>query len=143
MKTAPKPTLLAVLAFALALVLQAQAPKSQEQATTPPRESTPSMQSMMDQCAKQCDGTMQQCDAAISRLREARDSNDAAKMRSAIDEVLKMCEQMKGMMSQCTEENRKACMEMMDMMGRMHGGMMMSTGRNSNEQNKQTPNQQR
>lgn len=124
MKTAPKATLLTIVAFAFALMLHAQAPKSQGQSTTP-GDSTPSMQGMMDQCAKQCDGTMQQCDAMMGKLREARDSNNAAKMRSAIDDALKTCERMKGMMSQCTEENRKACMAMMDMMSRMHGGMMM------------------
>lgn len=79
---------------------------------------------------------MQQCDAVMGKLREARASNDAAKMRSAIDETLKMCEQMKGMMSQCTEENRKACMEMMGMMGRMHGGMMMHSDGGSSDRKK-------
>ena len=142
MKTAPRNTLLTVVAFALALVLHAQAPKAQDQSQAQ-RDSAPSMQGMMEQCEKQCNGTMQQCDAVMSRLREARDSNDAAKMRSAIDETLKMCEEMKGMMSQCTEENRKACMAMMDMMGQMHGGMMSPTGRSSENQKKQTPSPER
>lgn len=135
MKTAPRTTLLTVVAFALALVLQAQAPKSQDQSPAQ-RDSAPSMQSMMEQCEKQCNGTMQQCDTVIKNLRAARDSNDAAKMRRAIDEVLKMCEDMKGRVSQCTEENRKACMEMMDKMSQMHGGMTMPTGRSSTEQKK-------
>lgn len=121
-----------VAAAAFTPLAQTQAPRSQGQAR-PGDETKPSMQGMMDQCAKECDRTMQQCDAVMSRLREARDSNDAAKMRAAINETLKMCEQMKGMMSQCTEENRKACMQMMDMMGRMHGGMMMHSDAGSGD----------
>jgi hypothetical protein len=93
------------------------------------------MQRMMDDCQQQCDASAQQCDQLASKLREARDSNDPAKMRAAIDDLIKECEQMKNLVTQCTAENHKACTEMMGMMGRMQGmdgatdsGLQMGSG---------------
>ncbi len=112
-----------IAALGLAFLVQAQDTDSPRQRAGG-RDSMPSMMGMMEQCQKQCDDGMKQCRDVMAKLREARDSNDAAKMRAAIDDSLKMCEQMSGNMSECMKNMTNSCMGMMRMMERMHGGMM-------------------
>jgi hypothetical protein len=109
-------------ALALALVVSAQETKSQEQVAGR-KESMPSMMGMMEQCQQQCNSSMKQCQIMMSKLREVRNSSDAAKMRAAIDDAVNMCARVNQNMSTCMANMTNSCMGMMRMMERMHGGM--------------------
>ena len=112
-----------VTAIAVALIipmgLLAQADKSEN---APKKDhGMMGMQEMMKSCREHCQQTSASVDKVLTSLREAKASNDPARMRAAIDEAEKPL----GMM----QEHMSMCMKMMNMMhgqgmGNMQGGMM-------------------
>ena len=83
------------------------------------------MHDMMKSCRDHCQKTSASVDQVLTSLREAKASNDPARMRAAIEEAEKPL----GMMQQ----HMSMCMKMMNMMhgegmGNMHGGGMMDHG---------------
>ncbi len=76
------------------------------------------MGDMMKQCKTQCRQTTASIDKTMKQMDEAKQSNDPAKMRAAINDAEKNLSGMKNHMN--------TCMNMMDMMQKMHGGNMMS-----------------
>lgn len=80
-----------------------------------------SMGGMMKQCHEHHDAMTKNMDEANKALEGAKQSNDMAKMRSAIDTVQKQLTEMK--------EHMAMCGNMMNMMEKMQGmgGMMKGT----------------
>ena len=79
------------------------------------------MHDMMNSCREHCQKTSASVDKVLTSLRDAKVSNDPARMRAAIDEAEKPL----GMM----QEHMSMCMKMMNMMhgrgmGKMQDGMM-------------------
>jgi predicted lipoprotein len=98
------------LAFALtALVAAQQGAKPGQQ--KPGGQMT--MDEMMKECRKHCQETAKSIDQTTKALEEANQSNDPARMRAANDQAMKALAEMKNHMSMC--------MNMMDMMEKMHG----------------------
>ena len=73
-----------------------------------------SMDGMMEECREHCEETSQSIDEMMTMMKEARQSNDPAKMRAALDKAQEPLGEMK--------EHMSGCMHMMDMMQKMHGG---------------------
>src|SRR5260221_211639 len=94
-------------ALALALVVSAQETKPAGPPTEQ-RDSRPSMPRMMQQFQTQCTSSMKQFQTMMSKLREARASNDAARMRAAIDDALAIGASMNKNMEKMTN----SCMSM-------------------------------
>jgi len=106
----------AVMIFALAFALAAFA--SAQQPTEPGQQKQPgkqmmTMDEMMKECRKHCRETAESVDQTSKTLEAAEQSNDPARMRAALDQARKSLAGMKNHMSMC--------MNMMDMMERMHG----------------------
>ena len=82
-----------------------------------------SMDEMMKGCKEQCQKTMTSIDQITATMKQARESNDPAQMRSALERGEKSLGEMKDHMS--------SCMGMMNMMGNMdmkNMNMNKSTG---------------
>ena len=111
---------------AAAVLLAGAAAAQQTQGQQPAGQGKPqmSMDDMMKGCRDHCD----QISASIARLvktiDEAKQSNDPAKMRTALDQVQKPLTNMKEHMSMC--RNMMGMMQKMHGMGGMMGGGMMS-----------------
>jgi hypothetical protein len=75
-----------------------------------------SMDGMMKECSEQHQAVTKSLDQTSKTLEEAKQSNDPAKMRAAIDEAQKQLADMKDHMTKCGS--------MMNMMQKMQGGMM-------------------
>jgi hypothetical protein len=74
-----------------------------------------SMDDMMRGCRTHCQATTTSIDQLMKQMDEAKQSNDPAQMRAALDEAQKPLTEMKDHMTMC--------MNMMGMMEGMHGGM--------------------
>jgi len=106
-------TLSLALAVMLSLYVAAQQPRSAEKQVNPqPGASMMSMDKMMEQCRQHCESTAKSVDALMKTVADAKQSNDPAKMRAALDAVEKPLGEMKNHMNMC--------MSMMKMMGDMH-----------------------
>lgn len=70
-----------------------------------------SMDDMMKGCKDHCQKTMTSIDQTTATMKQARESNDPAQMRSALEQGEKSLAEMKNHMS--------SCMSMMNMMGNM------------------------
>jgi hypothetical protein len=75
----------------------------------------PSMAQMMQECQTHCQATTAAVDQMMQRMGEAKQSNDPAQMRTALEAAQQPLAEMK--------EHMTTCMGMMGMMQRMHGGM--------------------
>ncbi len=75
----------------------------------------PSMEHMMQEFQTHCQATTTAIDQMMTRMGEAKQSNDPAQMRTALDQAQKPLAEMKDHMSKC--------MNMMSMMQQMPGGM--------------------
>ena len=75
----------------------------------------PSMGDMMTACQTHCQETTTAIDQTVTMLDTARQSNDPAQMRTALEQAQQPLMAMKDHMTMC--------MNMMSMMQRMHGGM--------------------
>jgi hypothetical protein len=80
----------------------------------PRGEERMSMAEMMQQCRRHCQETMNYIDQMAKMMQEASQSNDPAKMRSALEQAQKPLAQMR--------ERMNRCIDMMSMMQSMHGG---------------------
>jgi len=81
-----------------------------------------SMDDMMKECRTHCQTTTATLDQLTRQMDNAKQSNDPAQMRTALDAVQKPLAEMKDHMT--------GCMGMMSMMEKMHGGRggMMQEG---------------
>lgn len=81
----------------------------------PPKQQQPgqmmSMGNMMKGCREHCEATTKSIDQMTKTMAEARQSNDPAKMRAALDQAQKPLGEM--------QEHMKMCMNMMTMMQNM------------------------
>lgn len=106
--------MIALVAFGAALLLgvavfaqqQSQSGTSQKQGAQ-----SMSMDDMMKGCKDHCQKTMSSIDQTTATMKQARESNDPAQMRSALEQGEKSLAEMKNDMS--------SCMSMMNMMGNM------------------------
>ena len=106
------------LAIGAAVLLGGSALAQQNEQQKPSAESsTPqaSMGGMMQGCQEHCQKTSASIDRTLQTIEEAKQSNDPARMRAALDQVHKPLAEMK--------EHMGMCMNMMSMMQKMHGGM--------------------
>ena len=112
-----------VIAIAVALIIplgvlaQAEKPENAQKH----EHGMMGMHDMMKSCREHCQQTSASVDNVLTSLREAKASNDPARMRAAIDEAEKPLGAM--------QQHMSMCMNMMNMMhgqgmGNMHGGMM-------------------
>lgn len=97
---------------------QSQSRSPSQQPATAQGEHKMSMDDMMKGCREHCQATTKSIDQVTKTIDEAKASNDPAKMRAALDQAQKPLADMKNHMSMC--------MNMMNMMEKMHGkgGMM-------------------
>ena len=72
-----------------------------------------SMGDMMKGCREHCQATMKSISQLSTTIDDAKASNDPAKMRAALDQAQKPLTEMKRHMDMC--------MQMMNMMEKMHG----------------------
>ena len=111
------------LAIGAALLLSGSALAQQNQQQKPSTQGKPqmSMDEMMKGCREHCEQTSASIDRMMQTMDEARQSNDPAKMRAALDQAQKPLAEMK--------QHMNMCMNMMGMMQKMHGrGGMMGGG---------------
>jgi hypothetical protein len=103
------------LAIAAALLLGTSALAQQDQQQKPMTQSKPqmSMDGMMKGCREHCQQTSASIDELMKTMDEAKQSNDPAKMRTALDQAQKPLAEMK--------QHMNMCMNMMGMMQKMHG----------------------
>jgi len=80
-----------------------------------------SMDGMMKECSEHHQAVTKSLDQTSKTLEEAKQSNDPAKMRAAIDEAQKQLADMKDHMTMCGN--------MMNMMQKMQGGMMKGSSK--------------
>lgn len=115
-------------AIGMALLVSGAAVAQQGQQQSP-TEGKPqmSMDGMMKGCRDHCQRTSASMKSLAQSIEQAKQSNDPAKMRAALDQAQKPLNDM--------TEHMSMCMNMMDMMERMHGkggkegmGGMMSGG---------------
>ena len=94
-----------------------------------------SQNQMMQSCQKNMRSMMASNDQTTKDIEAAKQSNDPAKMRAALDEAQKALSPM--------NEHMKNCMSMMDMMQSMHGmkGGGMMGGQQSKPQTQNPPKQ--
>ena len=78
------------------------------------------MMPMMQQCRQHCQETQQSGERLSKVIAEAKQSNDPAKMRAALEQVEKQQSEMRQHMSMC--------MRSMGNMEKMHGNMGMQEG---------------
>ena len=74
-----------------------------------------SMDDMMKECGTHCQATTTSIDQLTTKMEAAKQSNDPAQMRAALEEAQKPLTEMKDHMT--------GCMNMMSMMQNMPGGM--------------------
>ena len=106
----------AFLAIGAALLLSGSALAQQDQQQKPSttqEKPQMSMDTMMKSCMEHCQQTSASIDRLTQTMNEAKESNDPAKMRAALDEAQKPLAEMKQHMSMC--------MNMMGMMQKMQG----------------------
>ena len=75
----------------------------------------PSMETMMKECQTHCQETTASIEQMMTKMHEAKQSNDPAQMRTALEQAQKPLAEMKDHITQC--------MNMMSMMQQMPGGM--------------------
>ena len=113
------------LAVISALILSAAQVSAQEQKPSQKSEMKTmgkmSMDEMMKDCKEHHESAMKSVDQMMKMMDGAKQSNDPAKMRSALDQSQKQLGEMKEHMSMCG--NMMSMMEKMQGMGGM-GGMM-------------------
>jgi hypothetical protein len=80
-----------------------------------------SMDGMMKECSEHHQAVTKSLDQTSKTLEGAKQSNDPAKMRAAIDEAQKQLADMK--------EHMTMCGNMMNMMQKMQGGMMKGSSK--------------
>ena len=80
-----------------------------------------SMEGMMKECSEHHQAVTKSLDQTSKTLEGAKQSNDPAKMRAAIDEAQKQLVKMKDHMAMCGD--------MMNMMQKMQGGMMKGSSK--------------
>ncbi|MBA3767845.1 MAG: hypothetical protein H0W99_12835 [Acidobacteria bacterium] len=130
-----------LMAFGAALVLGVSVfAQQQSQTGNQPQQPTKqggqmmSMDDMMKGCKEHCQKTMTSIDQTTTTMAQARQSNDPAQMRSALEQGEKSLTEMKDHMSMC-----------MNMMGNMNmDGMMNKTKRTTKGHSKKSgmkPNQ--
>lgn len=105
----------------VAFILTAQEPRGAQQESA---GETHSMRDMMQGCQQHCQRTQQSIDQLSKTLEEAKQSNDAAKMRSTLEQAQKPLAEMK--------EHMSMCMNMMQ----MHSGMRGMMGPSEKKQSK-------
>jgi hypothetical protein len=89
-------------------------PQEQQQPSERPMmEGKMSMDDMMKGCREHCEQTSSSIDKMATSMKEARESNDPAKMRQALEDAREPLEEMRDHMRMCTN--------MMGMMQKMHG----------------------
>lgn len=82
-----------------------------------------SMGEMMEQCSEHCRSTAESIEETSALIEEARKGNDPQEMRMALGRAR---EQLEGM-----GEHMSGCTKMMEMMQKMHSGMMMGGGQDT------------
>jgi hypothetical protein len=105
-----------VIALGAALLLGVSAIAQQQSPTAKPQQPTNKMMSMDDMmkgCREHCEKTMSSIDQTNSTMEQAKQSNDPAQMRAAIEQGQKSLAEMK--------EHMSMCMSMMDMMQKKQG----------------------
>jgi hypothetical protein len=112
-------SVLVLLVSALISIAQ-QAPGQEKQ--TPSQKSEPmgkmSMDEMMKECKEHHQSATKSIDQTSKMMEEAKQSNDPAKMRAALDQGQKQLSEMKEHMTMCGN-----MMSMMEKMQGMHGMM--------------------
>jgi predicted lipoprotein len=105
--------------------LSAQQPPGQEKQPSQKGEmksmGNMSMEGMMKECSEHHQAVTKSLDQTSKTLEGAKQSNDLAKMRAAIDEAQKQLADMK--------EHMTKCGSMMNMMQKMQGGMMKGSSK--------------
>lgn len=92
---------------------QEQPQEQQQPSERPMMEGKMSMGDMMKGCRAHCKQTSSSIDRMATSMKEARESNDPAKMRQALEDAQEPLEEMRDHMRMCTN--------MMGMMQKMHG----------------------
>ena len=106
-----------ILSLSIVLAAVAQRASSTQQSQGQPGQ-TMSMQDMMQECQKHCEAASNSIDSLNKEIEAARQSNDPAKMRAALDKAQKSLMEMKDRMNMG--------MSMMKMMGNMRGEVQPS-----------------
>jgi hypothetical protein len=104
------------VAIAAALLLGGSAlaqQTPQQQPATAQERPQMSMEGMMKGCREHCEQTSASIDRLTKTIDEAKQSNDPAQMRAALDQAQKPLGEMK--------QHMDMCMKMMGMMQKMHG----------------------
>lgn len=104
--------------LSVSVIAQQQQPPKSGEPTEKQGQPMMSMGDMMKGCREHCQATTKSIDQVMKTMDEAKASNDASKMRAALDQAHKPLAEMKNHMGMC--------MNMMNMMEKMHGkgGMM-------------------
>lgn len=124
----------ALLLGASAFAQQQSKPANQSQQATNQGGQAMKMDDMMKSCREHCQSTMTSISQTQATMAQARQSNDPAQMRAALEQGDKSLTEMNNHMSMC--------MSMMNMMGGMHGGNMsgmMSKPRNRSHRRSPRP----
>jgi len=111
------------LIVAAALLIAGISLRAQERGTPNQRMS---MQNMMSNCKEHCQNTSTSIDQLLARIEEAKNSNDPARLKSALEEVEKPLMEMKNHMNMC--------MSMMSMMENMMGSAQRAGTATASEQ---------
>jgi hypothetical protein len=101
-----------VFAVLFAMAVAAQQPAKPGQEKQPAKKTMP-MYEMMKECRRHHQEMEKSVDQMAKTLDEAEQSNDPARKQAALDQARKSLAEMKNRMSKC--------MDMMDMMEKMHG----------------------
>lgn len=103
--------------FAVAVMVatgaSAQSAKTPQTDAQKGRQMMMSMEDMTKQCRDHCTKASKSMDDTMKMMNDAKTSNDATKMRTALDQTQKQMTEMK--------EHMTMCMNMMDMMQKMAG----------------------
>lgn len=113
MKTKLKRLIALVAALVLGVSALALAQQQSQTAKPQPMDKMMSMNDMMKGCREHCDKTMSSIDQTNATMEQAKQSNDPAQMRAALEQGQKSLSEMKDHMSMC--------MNMMDMMNKPKG----------------------
>ena len=108
-------SMLWTLALTAPVAAQQPAPEGEQKSQSQPQGEKMSMDDMMKECRAHCQATMNSTEQLMTKMDEAKQSNDPAQMRTALDEAQKPLTEMKDHMGKC--------MNMMNMMQKMRGGM--------------------
>ncbi|MBY0497420.1 MAG: hypothetical protein K2Y23_24725 [Cyanobacteria bacterium] len=101
------------IAVALVTLLLGVAAVAQQTAKPSQKMDQMSMGDMMKGCREHCQATTKSLDQLATTVADAKASNDVNKMRAALDRTEKSLTDMR--------EHMKMCMNMMNMMEKMHG----------------------